>query len=418
MENFNHFNDCLNYLENLHPKGEAGIELGLNRVLRIKNALKQKEFCPIVFIAGTNGKGSVAAFLEAIFLATGKKTGVYTSPHLKHFSERIKINGHNATENEFCQAFKKVKKIKEQENVFLTYFEFITLAAFEIFKNHQVEILILEMGLGARLDAVNIYEPTVSVLSSVALDHQHFLGDSVEKIGYEKAHVFRAQKPAFCGMENPPQSVLDYAQKLQTDLKIFKKNFGLTVDFFKNSVHFGGENFNLITSMPQIKTPLSNAALAVQVAHFFNVSSDFIKQGIESAQLKGRFEMIQQQPCVVLDMAHNEEALLNFKNNLDLLGEKPAFAVVGMMKDKDMAKALQVFKGVFSAWYCCDLPIERAAKAKDLANIIQNAALQGEVFCCESPQKALQAVLEKAPKNAKIAVFGSFHTISNVVDCP
>ncbi len=411
MENLK---DCLNYLESLHPLGESGIELGLSRVLKMKEALNQQEFCPIINIAGTNGKGSTAAFLEACCFYSGKKVGVYTSPHLFHFTERMKINGKKVAEKEIVESFLKIKKTKERLNIFLSYFEFLTLAAFEIFKKHQVEILILEMGLGGRLDAVNIYEPTLSVLSSVALDHQQFLGDTFEKIGWEKAHSFRKNKRALCGMEHPPQSVVNYAQEIGAHLQIFQKNFGVTVE--KEECHFWGEGYALQTPMPRLQTPLSNAALAVEVARRLGLKNEAIQEGIERASLKGRFEVLRQKPLVVADVAHNEEAMLNFKKHFEKLNGAPAMALLGMMKDKDIARALRVFKDFFPAWYCCSLKPPRGARAEDLKKIIQEENLGGTIFLYNSPQEAFSVLLKNAPESAKIAVFGSFHTVAGVAN--
>mgnify|MGYP004505986279 FL=1 len=407
-------NEWLAFLESLHPKGEAGIELGLERVAIIKKLLNQKEFCPIILVAGTNGKGSVVAFLEAIFLSAGFKVGAYTSPHLCDFKERVKINGKKASESDFCAAFEKVKMACDCTNVALTYFEFVTLAAFEIFQNYHPDFLVLEMGLGARLDAVNIYEPSVSVLTSIALDHQNFLGDDVETIGFEKAHVFRAQTPAFVGESSPPFSVLEYAQKIGAHLQIFEKNFGLTVENH-DSLRFWGKDFEMFSDFPKIKTPLQNAAIAVAVAKFFGVNDSAVLQGLKNATLCGRFEILQQNPLVILDVAHNPQALENLAKSWKNIERAPRFALLGMLKDKDIAGGLRFFKDQFDAWFLCDLKPPRGALAADLAAIIQKENLGGEIFLFESPKTAFKTILEKSPKNAKIAVFGSFQTLAGVL---
>lgn len=408
------FNEWLLFLENLHPKGEAGIELGLERVAVVKAILNQREFCPIVLVAGTNGKGSVVAFLESIFLAEGKRVGAYTSPHLCDFKERVKINGNNATESDFCAAFEKVKSARDRANVALTYFEFATLAAFEIFKLYTPDVLILEMGLGARLDAVNIYTPSVSVLTGIARDHQQFLGDSLAAIGFEKAHVFRAQTPAFVGESNPPPSVLDYAKKIGADLQIFQKNFGFTAENH-DFLSFWGKDFAISSPKPQIQTPFSNAAVAVAVAKSFAISDSAIVEGLKNATLPGRFEILQQNPTIILDVAHNPQALENLAKRWEQVDGAPSFALLGMLKDKDIAGGLRFFKGKFDAWFLCDLKPPRGAKAGDLAAIINKENLGGEVFLFESPQSAFKTLLEKSPKNAKIAVFGSFQTLAGVL---
>lgn len=408
------FKDWMLFLEHLHPKGEAGIELGLERAAKVKRILKQREFCPIVLVAGTNGKGSVVAFLEAIFISAGKSVGAYTSPHLCDFKERVKINGKKASESDFCAAFERVQIAQKQSDVALTYFEFVTLAAFEIFLQYRPDVLILEMGLGARLDAVNIYAPDVSVLTSLAQDHQYFLGNSIEEIGFEKAHVFRAQTPAFIGDTAAIQSVLDYAKKIGAHLNIFQKNFGLTVENH-HSLKFWADGYTFFSGLPKIQTPLVNACLAVAVAKYFELPDFAIVKGLQNAQLSGRFEVLQKNPTIILDVAHNPQALDNLALRWKTLKGSPSFALVGMLKDKDIAGGLQFFKNQFDAWFLCDLQPPRGARAKDLANVIQKENLGGDVFLFSTPKDAFQSILEKSPKNAKIAVFGSFQTLAGIL---
>ncbi|HLO62658.1 MAG TPA: bifunctional folylpolyglutamate synthase/dihydrofolate synthase, partial [Azonexus sp.] len=234
--------DWLQHLEGLHPKGQAGIELGLERIRRVKAALGQRQHCPVIIVGGTNGKGSTCAYLENIIDRAGYKVGCYTSPHLLDYNERVRLNGRPVSDEALCAAFARVEAARltagaNGEAVALTYFEFGTLAAWEIFAEAKVEAAVLEVGLGGRLDAVNAYEPDISIVTTVALDHTDWLGPDRESIGFEKAGIYRAGKPAFCADPNPPQRLLDHAAAISADLRLIGRDFG-----FERPAAESGEN--------------------------------------------------------------------------------------------------------------------------------------------------------------------------------
>ncbi|HSN63263.1 MAG TPA: bifunctional folylpolyglutamate synthase/dihydrofolate synthase, partial [Azonexus sp.] len=234
----NNLEDWLLHLEGLHPKGQAGIELGLERIRQVKAALGQVQHCPVIIVGGTNGKGSTCAFLEIIIARAGYTAGCYTSPHLLNYNERVRVNGRPAGDDALCAAFARVEAARRAAgNVALTYFEFGTLAAWEVFAAAGVEAAILEVGLGGRLDAVNAYEPDVSIVTTIALDHTEWLGPDRESIGFEKAGIYRAGKPALCADPQPPQSLLDHAAAIGADLRLIGRDFG-----FERARGEGNEN--------------------------------------------------------------------------------------------------------------------------------------------------------------------------------
>ncbi|GBG01454.1 bifunctional folylpolyglutamate synthase/dihydrofolate synthase [Azospira sp. I13] len=415
--------DWLTHLESLHPKGQAGIELGLERVARVKAALGQSEFCPVITVGGTNGKGSVCAYLENILDRAGCKVGCYTSPHLLHYNERVKINGQPVADETLCAAFAKVEAARGSEA--LTYFEFGTLAAWEVFAAAGVEAIVLEVGLGGRLDAVNIYEPDVAVVTGIALDHTDWLGATREDIGREKAGIFRPGKPALCADAKPPQSLLDHAAAIGAELKLIGRDFG-----FEKSTEdrlqwrywhtIGGELQRRALAFPGLRgtAQLANASVALTALECLKdrlpVSMGAIRRGLIETEVAGRFQVLPGQPTVILDVAHNPQSAQVLADNLSNMGFfNRTHAVVGMLGDKDIATTLAALKGKVDTWLLCDLNVPRGATAAQLAEVV--ASLGGAVECHADPYAAWQAALKRTAGNDRIAVFGSFHTVAGVL---
>jgi len=415
--------DWLAHLESLHPKGQAGIELGLERVARVKAALGQKEFCPVITVGGTNGKGSVCAYLENILDRAGCKVGCYTSPHLLHYNERVKINGQPVDDEALCAAFARVEAARGADA--LTYFEFGTLAAWEVFSAAGVEAIVLEVGLGGRLDAVNIYEPDVAVITGIALDHTDWLGSTREDIGREKAGILRSGKPALCADAKPPQSLLDHAAAIGAELKLIGRDFG-----FEKSTEdrlqwrywhtIGGELQRRALAFPGLRgsAQLANASVALTALECLKdrlpVSMGAIRRGLIETEVAGRFQVLPGQPTAILDVAHNPQSAQVLADNLSNMGFfNRTHAVVGMLGDKDIATTLAALKGKVDTWLLCDLNVPRGATAAQLAEVVAN--LGGEVECHVDPYAAWQAALKRAAGNDRIAVFGSFHTVAGVL---
>lgn len=421
--------DWLAHLEGLHPKGQAGIELGLDRIRQVKDALGQAQHCPVIIVGGTNGKGSTCAYLENIVAKAGYRVGCYTSPHLLAYNERVRVNGQAASDEALCDAFARVEAARQAAgNVALTYFEFGTLAAWEVFAQAKVEAAILEVGLGGRLDAVNAYEPDVSIVTTVALDHTDWLGPTREHIGFEKAGIFRPGKPAFCADPAPPKSLLDHAAKLGADLKLMGCDFGFERDT-ENRLQWrwwckSGERLvKRSLAYPGLRGPtqLHNAAVALAaldaLGNRLPVTMQAIRTGLIETELPGRFQVVPGKPAVVLDVGHNPQAVKVLADNLSSMGFfDRTHAVVGMLADKDIAGALAALKGKVDHWYAVSLGGPRGTSAAALADIIAAQGLGGEVACYPSPAEALQAARGRASESDRILVFGSFYTVAGALE--
>ncbi len=428
----NNLEDWLLHLEGLHPKGQAGIELGLERIRRVKVALGQIQHCPVIIVGGTNGKGSTCAYLENIIDRAGYKVGCYTSPHLLSYNERVRVNGRPVADEALCAAFGRVEAARQEAgDVPLTYFEFGTLAAWEVFAAAGVEAAILEVGLGGRLDAVNAYEPDVSIVTTIALDHTDWLGPDRASIGFEKAGIYRAGKPALCADPQPPQSLLDHAAAIGADLRLIGRDFG-----FERTRGEGNENrlqwrwwcrsgeklIKRSLAYPGLRGPaqLYNAAVALAaleaLAGKLPVTMQAIRPGLIETELVGRFQVLPGKPAIVLDVGHNPQAITVLADNLADMGFfERTHAVVGMLSDKDIEGALMPLKGKVDYWYTATLTGVRGTNSETLAAIIERAQLGGEVICHASPAAAMQVAKGRAAESDRIIVFGSFYTVAGAL---
>lgn len=422
----------LEHLEQLHPLGQAGIELGLERVRQVKDLLQQSQHCPVITVGGTNGKGSTCAYLQNILLRAGYKVGCYTSPHLLRYNERVRLNGVPADDAVLCAAFARVEAARQASGVALTYFEFGTLAAWEVFAAAGVEVAILEVGLGGRLDAVNVYEPDVAVITSVALDHTAWLGDDRDSIGYEKAGIFRAGKPALCADPQPPQGLLQQAAALGADLRLLGRDFGFekaAAGTVENRWQWrwwcrqpDGQVLRRPLAYPGLRgaTQLFNASVALAALEALGdrlpVTMQAIRPGLIETELCGRFQVIPGKPSIVLDVGHNPQALAVLADNLGNMGFfNRTHAVLGMLSDKDIANALLPLRGKIDVWHLASLPGPRGTPAATLAEILAGLGVAGEVFCHDSPQQAMQAAREAAAESDRILAFGSFYTVAGAL---
>ncbi len=422
-------NDWLAHLEGLHPKGQAGIELGLDRILLVKDALGQTQHCPVIIVGGTNGKGSTCAYLENIIDRAGYKVGCYTSPHLLAYNERIRLNGRPVSDEALCAAFARVEAARQKAgDIALTYFEFGTLAAWEVFAEAGVEAAILEVGLGGRLDAVNCYEPDVSIVTTVALDHTDWLGPDRESIGFEKAGIYRAGKPALCADPQPPKSLLDHAAAIGADLRLIGRDFGFERDQ-ENRLQWrwwcrsGERVLRRSLAYPGLRGPtqLFNAAVVLAaldaVAGKLPVTMQAIRPGLIETELTGRFQVVPGKPAIVLDVGHNPQAVKVLADNLSGMGFfDRTLAVVGMLSDKDIAGALAPLKGKVDVWHAATLGGVRGTTAEALAGIIAAAGLGGEVVCHDSPRAAMLAAKGQASESDRIVAFGSFFTVAGALE--
>ncbi|EHD20745.1 MULTISPECIES: bifunctional tetrahydrofolate synthase/dihydrofolate synthase [Brenneria] len=396
----------LHYLEHLHAQA---IDLGLDRVRQVAGNLQLLQPAGVVFtVAGTNGKGTTCCTLESILLAEGLRVGVYGSPHLLRYTERVRIQGKELPETQHCQAFAEIEA--GRGDVSLTYFEFGTLAALRLFKQAQLDVVILEVGLGGRLDATNIVDADVAVVTSIALDHTDWLGKDRDSIGREKAGIFRAGKPAVVGEPDMPGSIAQAAAEQGAVLL----RRGRDWDFSIQRDGWSWQNKQReLSGLPLPHVPLANAASALGALNYspLNVSEEAIRQGLSQAALPGRFQIVGEKPLLILDVAHNPHAAAYLANRLAMLPQGGKVrAVVGMLADKDIGGTLSHLTPQVDEWYCAPLDVPRGATAGQLAQYLEHCRQFADVAGAWR-----QAMSESAEQDIVI-VCGSFHTVAQVME--
>jgi dihydrofolate synthase/folylpolyglutamate synthase len=415
---FTNLDDWLTYLETAHP---VGIDMGLARINQVKESLGLSFSCPVITVGGTNGKGSTCAFLESVLLAAGYKVACHTSPHLLRFHERARIHGREATDAELLQSFNRVEQARCRiENApTLTYFEFTTLAIMDLFANAGIDVAILEVGMGGRLDAVNIVDADCAIVTSIDLDHMAYLGNTREAIAFEKAGIFRKSARAICGDPVPPQSLIDHAKALGTDLWLIGKDFGFEGDqqqwgWSGRGKRFSGLAYPALRGANQLLNASAVIAALMALHDRLPVSAQDIRNGFALVELPGRFQVLPGKPSIVLDVAHNPHAAATLAQSLDKMGYHPyTYAVFGAMADKDIEGVLKPMMDLVDYWYCTDLPTARAAKGIDLTKQIQGLGKEAVVF--SGAGSAYQMALDKAGEGDRIVVFGSFYTVAGVM---
>jgi dihydrofolate synthase / folylpolyglutamate synthase len=415
---FTNLDDWLTYLETAHP---VGIDMGLGRINQVKESLGLRFSCPVITVGGTNGKGSTCAFLESVLLAAGYKVACHTSPHLLRFHERARIHGREASDAELLQSFNRVEhaRCRIENAPTLTYFEFTTLAIMDLFANAGIDVAILEVGMGGRLDAVNIVDADCAIVTSIDLDHMAYLGNTREAIAYEKAGIFRKNASAICGDPVPPQSLIDHAKALGTDLWLIGKDFGFEGDqqqwgWSGRGKRFSGLAYPALRGANQLLNASAVIAALMALHDRLPVSAQDIRNGFALVELPGRFQVLPGKPSIVLDVAHNPHAAATLAQSLDKMGYHPyTYAVFGAMADKDIERVLKPMMDLVDYWYCTDLPTARAAKGIDLAKQIQGLGKEAEVF--SGAGSAYQMALDKAGEGDRIVVFGSFYTVAGVM---
>ncbi|NCN88307.1 MAG: bifunctional tetrahydrofolate synthase/dihydrofolate synthase [Gallionella sp.] len=421
--------DWLTHLESLHPKT---IALGLERVAQVRQRLNLHPDFPVIVVGGTNGKGSVCAMLEAILHAAGYKVGCYTSPHLLDYNERVRIAKQQASDAELCASFERIEQARVgrasarlddvglKPDLQLTYFEFGTLAAMQLFIEHKVDVVILEVGLGGRLDAVNVFDADVSVVTSVDIDHIDYLGETREQIAFEKAGIFRRGRVAICADSDVPQAISKHAQEIGAELWCMASEFGFRAhqgqwDFFGQS----GERHAMPVPALRGAFQLHNASAALAALDALRdclpVNMEAVRRGLVEVELPGRFQFVPGQPQLILDVAHNPHAARSLAQNLANLPPAKTFAVFAMLKDKDVAGVVAALDAHIDVWLVAGIDAPRGATAAELRRVLEKQGVRGEIVTCLAIANALYEAGNRACENDRIAALGSFYTVAEVM---
>jgi dihydrofolate synthase/folylpolyglutamate synthase len=475
--------DWLSYLESLHPKT---IALGLERVAQVKQRLDLNPEFPVIVVGGTNGKGSVCAMLEAMLHAAGYRVGCYTSPHLLHYNERVRIAKQQASDAELCASFEKIEQARKPQQmdagslaptptlprgergqsfeIPLTYFEFGTLAAMQCFIAHKVDVAILEVGLGGRLDAVNIFDNDCAVIASVDIDHTDYLGDTREQIAFEKAGIFRAGRVAICADDDVPLPIIRHAQQIGAELWCIGSEFGFDIGVTDVPLTLspsilpmpspqsspasgrGGErerqssipaeegmgrgqwNFHSkVGSRNALPYPalrgafqLNNASAALAALDALKdklpVSMEAVRRGLVEVSLPGRFQLVPGKPALILDVAHNPHAARSLAQNLAGLPPCPhTWAVFAMLKDKDMAGVVAALDPHIDTWLVAGIAAPRGASPGKLEQVLEQCRVRGGIKVCTTIFDALGHAYKAAGENDRIVAFGSFYAVAEVM---
>jgi len=413
----------LEYIESLHPKD---IELGLERSRRVASALALEFKVPVITVAGTNGKGSTCAMLESILLAAGYRVGLYIKPHFLAFNERARINGVEASDAALIAEFEKVEAARclVAPATELTYYEFTTLAILNLLALSELDVVILEVGLGGRLDTVNLIDANCAVVTSIDIDHAAYLGDTREAIGREKAGIFRPGRPAICGDPKPPQSLLEHASACGADLWLLGRDFNFAGDktqwnFAARGVRRNALQYPALRGANQLLNAASALAALEALREALPVSQQAVRTGLVTVELAGRFQVLAGTPTLIYDVAHNPHAAAALAANLDQMGFYPySYAVFGAMADKDIDGIVAALGSRIDHWFLVPLPSPRAANTERLRAALQRRGLDpGEqaATLSSSVENGWAQALGRAHENDRIVVFGSFYTVAGVM---
>lgn len=402
------------YLEHLHKKS---IDLGLDRVNQVRITLNLQPGFPIITVGGTNGKGSVCAILSTLLTEAGYKVGTYTSPHVLRYNERILVNLLPITDQEIVDNFFAVEVARQATT--LTVFEFLTLAAVRHFMNQQVDVAILEVGLGGRLDAVNLFDADVSIVTNIDLDHCDLLGNTREAIGYEKAGIVRPMRPAIIGDKNPPASLLNHVKKIGAVPFIVGRDFWITPHHTVWDLHIDQTVYrNLKLTHLKATYQMGNAALALVALNKLNqqfpILMKSIRQAFQKVKWPWRLQCLTDGTQIVLDVAHNPHGVAQLVKELELLPKiHRQLAVFSMLSDKDIKTSIRIAGNHFDAWFIAGLSVERGMSSELMEGYFKEQGIKN-VYCFDQIKDAWSAAKSSATVYDRIVVFGSFYTIAAI----
>jgi dihydrofolate synthase/folylpolyglutamate synthase len=416
--------DWLAHCERLHPKT---VDMTLARVEQLRDRLGLKFDVPVVMVAGTNGKGSTCAMLETIALQAGYRVGLYIKPHLVHFQERCRVGGASVEAESLLPYFEAVERARG--DLTLSYFEFTTLAIMLRLAAEPLDLVILEVGLGGRLDAVNCIDADCAVITSIDLDHTEYLGPDRESVGREKAHIMRSGRPVVVSDPMPPASIAAHAAAVGADLRQLGRDFSYGGDrqqwqWSGRERRFSGLAYPALRGVNQLLNAAGVLAVFEALYQRLPISAQAVRTGLALVELPGRFQVVPGQPALVLDVAHNPHAVAALAQNLDQMGFFPrTHAVFGAMADKDLAAIFARMAPLVDTWHFCDLEIPRAASATALAARFEALRADGalkvpadvRIHQHAEPLAALAAAAAAADPADRILVFGSFYTVGGVL---
>ncbi|MCW5231239.1 bifunctional tetrahydrofolate synthase/dihydrofolate synthase [Verminephrobacter eiseniae] len=416
----------LGHCERLHPRA---IDMGLERVREVARRMALRFDCPVITVAGTNGKGSTCAMLEAVALQAGYRTGMYTSPHLVHFEERCRIDGSIVAAADLLAHFQAVENARTHNGtaLSLSYFEFTTLAILHLMSQARLDVAIVEVGLGGRLDATNIIDADCAIITSIDIDHQEYLGPDRESIGREKAGIMRSGRPVIVSDPMAPRSVTDHALEIGADLWSPGRDFTFSGDqqqwsWAGRGRRHAGLAYPSLRGANQLINASGVLAALAALRERLPVTAQAVRSGLATVALPGRFQIVPGQPTLVLDVAHNPHSVAALSANLDAMGFFPTtHAVFGAMADKDLATMLARAGPLVERWYFTDLPTARAETAAALQKkwqAVQSLAGQRRAVTSSvhaDPVQALRAAMAAADPADRIVVFGSFYTVGGVL---
>ncbi|MDG4923284.1 bifunctional tetrahydrofolate synthase/dihydrofolate synthase [Glaesserella parasuis] len=411
----------LSYLEKSHFKP---IDMGLERIRKVAEELDLLKPAPyVITVAGTNGKGSTCKLLEIALLKAGLKVGVYSSPHLIHYNERVRIQGQEVGNADLIATF---DYIEQHKSASLTYFEFGTLAALDLFRKAKVDVAILEVGLGGRLDATNIVDPDFAVITSIDIDHVEFLGDNREAIGREKAGIFRPNIPVVIGESDCPQSILDHAKELQCH--VFRRDIDWKFSVESDRLQWQSKTKSLTVPLPKIPQPNCATALAVLTQLPFELSDEILVQAVAEAQMTARFQLLGEQDFatfsqnrplaqVIIDVGHNLHAARYLADRLAewIQPNRKIYAVFSALVDKDLSGIVEPLEELIDEWHCAGLQGYRGQSGAEVKNKLLTALPNAKAVAYENVIEASQVLFETASEQDIILVFGSFHTVADFV---
>ncbi|CAM4090105.1 bifunctional tetrahydrofolate synthase/dihydrofolate synthase [Shewanella aquimarina] len=406
-------NDWLTHLIAIHP---TEIDMGLGRVSAVARTMGLDSLAgtKVVTVAGTNGKGTTCAMIEAIMRQAGLRVGVYSSPHMLKYNERVRIDGLDASDEALIEAFCAIDAARG--DISLTFFEYATLAGLYLFKQAGLDLVLLEVGLGGRLDATNIIDADIAVITAIDIDHQEYLGDTRELVGREKAGIMRAGRPVVIGDADLPASVVDYAESIGAKMLRVDQEFSYQASETDWRFKAAEPSHLSLSGLPLPSLPLANAATALAVVQQLMCQQFETEQariaiatGLKEAKLAGRLEVVSEQPKIILDVAHNPHAASYLADRLRAYEGRRIFALCGMLKDKDCRAVLSLLDDQVHAWYLTDLNCERSAKAQDLLSYLSG---DKAAYSFASVEQAYQALKPEIGQSDVVIVFGSFYTVA------